>query len=199
MRLAQLEQLAVNSGLVGPDFLESLLAPLRDAALSDRLWRPVANPKGFELLAQGAPASCVFVLESGLVKLAYRTAEGGERIKSFIVDKGLFGPGLGEKEVRFAATTLEPSTTVALPARWLAARIADSAELQSARLHFEAWLRARKQAREQALLCDSAETRYRAFLRNEPELAGRLQQADIARFIGVTPIAFSRIKRRISA
>jgi hypothetical protein len=57
---------------------------------------------------------------------------------------------------------------------------------------------ARKQQREEALLCDSAETRYRNMLKDEPALLARLPQGDIARFLRVTPIAFSRIKRRVS-
>lgn len=187
----------MNSGLEHAEFVGALLAPLREQAHRDRLWRPVETPRGVELMAQGGTAPSIFVLEAGLVKLAYATPDGGERIKSFIVDVGLFGPGLGEEEGRFSAITLEPSTTVALPATWLLARIAESEALQVARFRFEAWVRARKEAREQALLCDSAETRYLDFLKNEPELARRLQQADIARFIGVTPIAFSRIKRRV--
>ena len=187
----------MNPGLAKADFMNSQLAPLREQARRERLWRPVETPRGVELMAQGGPARFIFVLEAGLVKLAYATPDGGERVKSFIVDVGVFGPGLGEEEGRFSATTLELSTTVALPATWLLARIAESETLSAARARFESWVRARKEAREQALLCDSAETRYRNFLRNEPELARRLQQADIARFIGVTPIAFSRIKRRV--
>ena len=187
----------MNLGSGQAEFMESLLAPLRELARRECLWRPADTPRGVELMAQGGAAPSFFVLQSGLVKLSYATPEGGERIKSFIVDAGLFGAGLGEVEGRFSATTLEPSRTVALPASWLAARIAESEALQAARATFETWVRARKEAREQALLCDSAETRYRDFLRNEPLLARRLRQADIARFIGVTPIAFSRIKRRV--
>jgi len=189
----------MNPGLSNVAFVEALIAPLRDRARSEGLWRPVAVSRGTELMLQGAAAPSVFVLESGLVKLAYLTAEGAERIKSFIADRGLFGPGLDDDQGRYSAVALEQCCTAALPVSWLARRIAESVELQAARATFETWLLARKEAREQALLCDSAEVRYRAFLEREPQLAARLQQADIARFIGVTPIAFSRIKRRVAA
>ncbi len=43
----------------------------------------------------------------------------------------------------------------------------------------------------------TAEARLRAVLAGAPEVAARLPQGDMARFIGVTPVAFSRIKRRI--
>lgn len=188
----------MNPGSAPADFIAALLAPLREAACADGLWRPAPVPRGMTLMRQGAPAPSVFVLEAGLVKLAYLTPEGSERIKSFIADQGLFGPGTGEDEGRFTATALEPSRIVALPVRWLAGVSARPA-IQAVRLEFEAWVRRRKEARERALLCDSAEDRYRALLRDAPRLAARLQQADIARYIGVTPIAFSRIKRRLRA
>lgn len=187
----------MNPGLSEPEIIDALAMPLRQLAERDRLWRPVSNPRGTELMSQGRPATSLFLLERGLVKLAYATPDGGERIKSFIVDRGVFGPGLTDAEGRYSATTLEPSVTVALPLGWLAARLAESSALQAARARFEAWLRDRKEAREQSLLCDSAETRYRKLLDAQPVLAARLQQADIARFIGVTPIAFSRIKKRV--
>jgi CRP-like cAMP-binding protein len=187
----------MNSGLAPTEFMWSLIEPLREHARRDGIWRPLQTARRVELMAQGGPAPFLFVLEAGLVKLAYATPDGSERIKSFIVDVGLFGPGLGDEEGRFSAITLEPSTTVALPTGWLLARLAESETLQQAQRRFEAWVRGRKEAREQALLCDSAETRYHNFLRHEPALARRLQQADIARYIGVTPIAFSRIKRRL--
>ena len=186
----------MNRGLAETELVEALIAALRSLAVRDRLWHPVESPRGAELMGQGAPATSMFVLECGLVKLAYATPDGGERIKSFIVDRGFFGPSFDDIEGRYSATTLEPSLTVALPIGWIAARMAESDALKANRAAFEAWVRAKKEARELALLCDTAETRYRNLLVREPSLVARLQQADIARFIGVTPIAFSRIKRR---
>ena len=48
------------------------------------------------------------------------------------------------------------------------------------------------------LLCRSAEERYRVFLAQEPALADRLTQSDIARYLGITAIALSRIRRRLA-
>ncbi len=87
-----------------------IVRPLRDLATAERLWLTVDHPRGTELMAQGATAAHVFVLEAGLVKLAYATPDGGERVKSFIVDQGVFGPAIGDDEGRYSAVTLEPST-----------------------------------------------------------------------------------------
>ncbi len=41
------------------------------------------------------------------------------------------------------------------------------------------------------------EARYLALRAGAPEALARLPQGDVARFLGVTPVAFSRIKRRV--
>ena len=69
--------------------------------------------------------------------------------------------------------------------------------MREAALTFSAWVLRRKQAREAALLSMTPEARYRALLTHAPDALARLPQGDIARFLGITPIAFSRIKRRM--
>lgn len=168
-------------------------------ARADGLWHPRDYPAGTELFAFGEPSRQFWVLERGLVKLGYLTASGEDWIKSFIVDQGLFtGSGdLVEGTNRYGATCLEPCRVATLPLAWLGGQIAGNAELQGDFARFAAWLQARKQRREEALLCASAEQRYRDLLAHDGALAARLRQADIARYIGITPIALSRIRRRM--
>ncbi len=169
-------------------------------ARADGLWHPREYPAGTELFALGEPSSQFWVLEQGLVKLGYLTASGEDWIKSFIVDQGLFtgsGDLLPDGINRYGATCLEPCRVAALPLAWLGNRIAGSPELQGDFARFAAWLQARKQRREEALLCASPEQRYRDLLAQDGALAARLRQADIARYIGITPIALSRIRRRM--
>jgi len=173
---------------------------LATLARADGLWHPRECPAGTELFALGEPANQFWVLERGLVKLGYLTASGEDWIKSFIVDQGLF-TGSGDLSPdgtnRYGATCLEPCRVAALPLAWLGERIAGSPELQGDFARFAAWLQARKQRREEALLCASAEQRYRDLLAHDGALAARLRQADIARYIGITPIALSRIRKRL--
>ncbi len=189
----------MNPGLdAATNPIEAVIAPLRGAAEQDGLWRPAKHPANHDLIQQGAMGRVVFVLLEGLVKLAYATPDGGERIKSLIVDRGVFGVQPATESPYFGRT-LERSTVVGLPQHWLLDRSKSDGALQTALAAFESLLRRRKQAREQTLLCHTAEGRYRLFLVHETDLARRLTQADIARYIGVTPIAFSRIKRRVNA
>ncbi len=176
-----------------PDFLSHL----RDKAVADGQWQVETRPKGTELLRQGERCDRLLVLQRGLVKLTYLTPGGDEWIKSFVTDQGLFGL-LDEGVSRFGAWAIESCEIATLPTCWAREIIRSDPAFGLKVTAFSQWLVARKQQREEALLCDSAETRYRNMLKDEPALLARLPQGDIARFLRVTPIAFSRIKRRVS-
>lgn len=176
----------------------SLVATLRGHAVAAGIWSPSSCCKGKTLLRQGEERDSVFVLTAGVVKLTYLSAEGDEWIKSFILDGGLFGAlGRGKAGSRFGARVIEASRIAELPGHWVRRILIEDAEIAAHAAAFTAWLAERKMAREEALLCQSVEERYRALLAEEPELLARLPQGDIARYLRVTPIAFSRIKRRV--
>ncbi|MBY0564707.1 MAG: Crp/Fnr family transcriptional regulator [Hyphomonadaceae bacterium] len=191
----------MNPGLEEADFdVRALVVAVRQMAERDRVWSSERRPKGSVLLVQGDTSSSVFVLESGLVKLCYETSDGDEWVKSFIPDVGLFGsrwPLSTSQENRFSARCLEWSQIATLPADWVRSKIAADSQLQATVARFSEWIYRRKQSREETLLCETAERRYLSFLTNNASLAKRLSQADIARYLGVTPIAFSRIKERV--
>jgi CRP-like cAMP-binding protein len=171
------------------------IAMLQDRAATSGIWKVERYARGTELLTQGAPCDEILVLTSGLVKLTYLASTGDEWIKRFIADAGLFG-ALDEGESRFGATAIETIDLARLPSSWVKRAVADDRLLFEQSVKFREWLIARKQQREEALLCDSVEVRYRRMLDEEAPLLARLSQGDIARYLRVTPIAFSRIKRR---
>ncbi len=55
----------------------------------------------------------------------------------------------------------------------------------------------KKEKREWELLQLSAEERYRRFLKEYPGLERRIKQHYIATYLGITPVALSRIRRKI--
>jgi CRP-like cAMP-binding protein len=174
----------------------TLITMLRGRASSAGLWQPRVYDKGVELLRQGQPCEYLLVLTAGLAKLTYLTASGDEWVKSFIVDQGLFGASDSEVS-RFGAYAVEPCTVAKLPTIWTSDAAAADQQLAAEAGAFNRWLVNRKQQREEALLCDTAEMRYRNMLTSEAALLSRLPQGDVARYLRVTPIAFSRIKRRV--
>jgi CRP-like cAMP-binding protein len=54
----------------------------------------------------------------------------------------------------------------------------------------------KKEAREAEFLLDDAETRYHNFQKVYPGLEGRLTQYHVASYLGISPVALSRIRRR---
>lgn len=57
----------------------------------------------------------------------------------------------------------------------------------------------KKEARERELLILNAVERYRVFLREYPDLEKRIKQHMIASYLGITPVALSRIRKEISS
>jgi len=56
----------------------------------------------------------------------------------------------------------------------------------------------KKERREYEFLCLSAEERYQLIREQTPDLLDRVTQNDIARYLGITPVALSRIRARTS-
>jgi len=157
--------------------------------------------KGNDIFRQGENRSDIFVVIQGLVKLHYATHHGKEWIKSFIVDKGMFGSrtsqSLGQPST-FSATCLEETVIYILPYPEFKTLCTENPKLAALTFQFFQWMGLKKELREHQLLCLSAEERYRNFLNENPDLARRITQTDMARYLGITPIALSRIKGRLA-
>jgi CRP-like cAMP-binding protein len=157
-------------------------------------------PAGATVFHQDTAHAHVHAVQSGLVKLAYLGEDGTEWIKSFIAEGGFFAslaalaPG---GRTTFLAAALEPSRIEGVPhavLEDLASRhLVWSRALQAlAMLHA-----ARKEQRERELLTLGAEARYRRFVADHPGLHLRVPQKDLARHLGVTPVGFNRIVKRV--
>jgi CRP-like cAMP-binding protein len=161
-------------------------------------WR-VLQP-GDVLFQADAAWPWVAVVASGLVKLVYLREDGQERIKSFIDGGGFFAslaalqpPG----RTSFAAVAMEPTRVACLP-------YADILALGERHLAWQKALRRalefygrRKEQRERELLTLRPEERYRLLLREQPALAARVPQKDLALYLGITPVGLSRIRGRV--
>ncbi len=156
--------------------------------------------RGADIFAIGEWQPFVYVLRQGLVKLSYCNEQGEEWIKSFIAEGDFFAcPNvlLAGRKTDYAAIALEDC---------LIEQVA-YADMRRLMDRHPAWQRAilqlleshivRKELRERELLTMSPEQRYRSFLRGSPALARRVQVRDIAHYLGVTPEALSRIRKRL--
>jgi CRP-like cAMP-binding protein len=191
----------MNRGLGASNFPAAALADaLFENAGRAGLWIIREFAKGQTIFEQGEKPGHFFILTSGFVKLTYATPNGDMWIKSLIVDQGIFGPSSLDTVAPFtySAQAIEASQIISLPISWIRNSLTEAPELLRSFTDFANWVRLRKEAREADLLCKSAEERYLDLVQNDVPLLARLTQGDIARYLRVTPIAFSRIKRRLN-
>jgi CRP-like cAMP-binding protein len=134
----------------------------------------------------------------GLFRMVY-LVDGEERTKDF-QSEGQFTGSLASLLIgtpaRFSVVAMEPSVLLEIRRERLF-------ELSD---HYPVWDRMRrnyaeqlflyKEAREASLLLDSPDARYLQFLRERPDLLQRSPLKHIASYLGVTPEALSRIRRR---
>jgi CRP-like cAMP-binding protein len=140
------------------------------------------------------------VVASGLMKLVYLREDGRERIKSFIDDGGFFASLAALQQggrTSFSAVAMEPTQVACLP-------YPDILTLGERHLAWQKALRRglefygqRKEKRERELLTLNPEERYRLLLREQPALAARVPQKDLALYLGITPVGLSRIRGRV--
>lgn len=188
----------MNLGLETGKAAPLLIAALRPHLARAQLWKPRRVARRAVVFAPDAPPDEVVLLLGGLVKLVYTTASGDEWIKSFVLDQGVFAPQDGDGEA-YGAICLEPSEILRVPRTLIDSLSATDTDVRAAAFAFSRWVLQRKQAREAALLSMPPEARYRALCEAAPFALERLPQGDIARFLGITPVAFSRIKRRLAS
>lgn len=142
----------------------------------------------------------VYFVSHGIIKMVYETIDGKAWVKAF-AEEGRFFASLTALEpvgkTSFAAYAA-CDVTVEKVRYPLLLELADAHPVwqQTLRRAFEIY-GFRKEARERELLTLSAEQRCVNFIHERQDLALRLTDKDIASYIRITPVAFSRIKKRI--
>ncbi|MEM7779274.1 MAG: Crp/Fnr family transcriptional regulator [Pseudomonadota bacterium] len=156
--------------------------------------------EGGHVFMQGDLCSQVFMVRNGLLKAYYIRADGKEHIKSFQPEGSIIGSMVALMDAEaatFSLVAVEDSDLVALPYSQLADAARSDIQLAGALIEFLSAYGKRKERREFELLCLSPEDRFGLLQETMPSLLDRVSQADLAAYIGITPQALSRIKRRI--
>ncbi len=156
---------------------------------------------GDHLFRQGEHDQSLYIVQSGLLKAYYLSADGKENIKSFILPGDNIGSLMSSyagKPSTFSLVCLKPCelTVVEFSALYEASKT--DTEISAAIVDFLLGFGIKKEAREYELLCLSAEGRYRKLLKNMPGILDLVTQNEIARYLGMTPVGLSRIKKRVS-
>lgn len=160
---------------------------------------PISLGKGEIVIKQGEVCADIYFIRAGLVKMSYLTLEGKEFIKSFIQEQGFFGSlhsQLTGGGSTFSVVALEPLEIERMPFSIVEDLLETQPHLQMHFLRFFQKLALKKELREYELLCLSAQQRYEKLCEQQAGLVKRIRQADLALYLGITPIALSRLKNR---
>jgi CRP-like cAMP-binding protein len=152
------------------------------------------------LVRCGDRSDTLFLLESGLVRLYYTTADGKDRNKAFYRGGQVTGPvsaALTSSPAPFSIESLEPTEAISFRFRDLVE--ASQSNTMLARLYRDLLAEAfiRNEQREAVFLTCNAEQRYRWLLEQEPDLVDRVAQFHLASYLGVDAVSLSRLKRKI--
>ncbi|MBY4677418.1 Crp/Fnr family transcriptional regulator [Marinobacterium arenosum] len=156
--------------------------------------------KGDYLFRQGEQAARLFFLATGLVRYISVDSEGKAFTQAFYAAPALAGstramvrgtPALFSIELLEDALVLEFDWTLFFEQMKHCPRF-----LQGYVRILEAMF-IQKEERENSLARQSAEQRYLQFLEQQPDLAERIPLQYIACYIGITPVALSRIRSRL--
>ena len=151
---------------------------------------------------QGEDNDSLYYIQAGLLKAYYVTADGKEYVKSFLKEADIIGnltALMSELGCSFTLICLEPSSLIRVPFSELLTQAENNLETANQLIWLLVNLAIKKERREYEFLCLSAEERYRILKETTPELLTRVTQNDVARYLGITPVALSRIRSRMQA
>lgn len=177
------------------------LVPLTDEefAFARARYRLREVGRGEALVRAGQLAPDSFYVARGLLRVYYSTSNGKEFVTAFVPEGHTLTVYLSKilsAPSGLSAEALEDCTLVVMPNTL-------SEELCARFPRWERFFRVKaelyfldKERRERALLIQSAEERYEAFVATHPDIVDRVPQYQIASYLGVTDVALSRIRRR---
>jgi len=142
----------------------------------------------------------LYFVQKGLLKAYYINEDGKEFIKSFIAENDVIGSinsGFNDGVCTFNVECLEDCELLKIDFATLRKAASTDIEISNAVQNLLVMLAMKKEKREYDFLCVSAENRYKQICQENPSLLQRVTQQDIALYLGITPVALSRIKGRI--
>ncbi len=156
---------------------------------------------GDKLFQPGETDASLHYLCIGLVRYFYLADDGRERNHTFARETNLvscLSSFVGAGSCNFTIEALEPTETLAVPSDAVRAFNHRHEYWNRLKLRLMEHVALRKAAREAEFLLASAEERYRRFMETFGNVAHRIPQYHIASYLGITPVALSRIRKRIN-
>ena len=162
----------------------------------------IEKEKGEHVFMQGDSDKSLYFVQSGLLKAYYSSEDGKESIKSFLLPNDIIGSltsVYSKENCSFSLFCLEPSILKKIPFESVYEHGKKDLELANNLIEFLLRLAMKKEQREYEFLCLTAEERYSVLAKTTPALLEKVTQNELARYLGITPVGLSRIKKRVDS
>lgn len=157
--------------------------------------------KGEHVFMQGDADESLYYIQSGLLKAYYTSEDGKESVKSFLSPHDVIGSlsaAFSESNCSFSLVCLEATMLQKIPVCVILEHCKKDLEIANNMIDVLLNFGIKKEEREFEFLCLSAEERFRKLMKKQPLILEKVTQNDLARYLGVTPVGLSRIKKRVS-
>ncbi|MEQ6166325.1 Crp/Fnr family transcriptional regulator [Ekhidna sp. MALMAid0563] len=179
------------------------LVDLTESEISE--FTEVAKIKAYEvnsnfIKAGQIPKKLGFVL-SGLFRYVYLSEDGKEFTKVFMPERSFissYSAMISRTPSYFFIEAIENSEVLEIPFYSWQSLLKTNPKWNGLLIKLLEKGYTTKEKREREFLLLDAENRYRIFLDEYKDLEGRVKQHMIASYLGITPIALSRIRKKMS-
>ncbi|MGH1372130.1 MAG: Crp/Fnr family transcriptional regulator [Cellvibrionaceae bacterium] len=156
--------------------------------------------KGELLISQGKSAPYIFFMIKGLVRYMSVSADGKEYTQAFASSPGIAGSTramVSRSEALFSIEVLDDVLCLQFDWHDFFGVMKEQAGFLEAYSRLLEQMFAKKESREYYLLQKTAEQRYLEFVSEHPHLQNIVPLKVVASYIGITPIALSRIRKKL--
>jgi len=157
--------------------------------------------KGNYLFQQGEQANRLYFLHKGLMRYVSVSDTGKEFTQTFAKSPRIIGSTrsmVTQSPALFGIQALEDCIVISYPWPTFFEQLQHDNNFLAFYIRFLENIFISKEERESAFVKDSAECRYLNFCADYPELKERVPLQQIASYIGITPVALSRIRAKLS-
>jgi len=147
---------------------------------------------------QGDADSSIYIITQGILKAHYLAQDGKEFIKSFLFagDSIASLQALNGGVCSFSLMCLQDVSLLKISYSKVLSMAKEDLDTANSIITLLTAFAMKKEQREYELLCLDAEQRYQNLLTRFEDIAEYVTQNDMARYLGITPVALSRIKHK---
>jgi CRP-like cAMP-binding protein len=193
---------------IKPEWLAVVRAALSAfAEIPDEEWEEAASGlrhlhlgKGDYFIRAGALPDKMACIVSGIFRVSYATPSGEEKILAIRSEGRMlsaFSAFLEHTPSWYDIQALEDSDLLYVSLDQYTEGLKGHVCWQVINAKYAQMLFMEKERRESEFLSDSAETRYKKFRERFPGIEDRIRQYHVASYLGITPVALSRIRKKL--